>query len=218
MLNFVISPFKSLLFNRSFSLDVLFFSILLILIPIALISGPALPDIFLSLIALYFLIVSIQKKKWFYYKNPIFIGFILFSFYGFIRSIFSELPFESLTTEGSIFYFRYIFFAMGVWYLLDTNPYLSKCLLNISILCILVVCIDGTYQYFFELNIFGNEKHNFDRLTGLFGDEPIIGRYTAYLSIFTFALIYQNYKKSKKVLSISMIFLMISEVLVFLSG
>ena len=218
MLNFVISPFKALIFDRSLSLDVLFFSTLLILIPIALITGPALPDIFLSLIALYFLIISIYNKKWSYYKNPIFFGFILFSLYGIIRSIFSELPIESLTTGGSFFYFRYIFFAIGVWYLLDMNQHLSKCLLNISILCILVVSIDGTYQYFFEFNIFGNEKHYYNRLTGFFGDEPIIGRYVSYLSIFTFALIYQNYKKTKIVLLISMILLMISEVLVFLSG
>ena len=136
MFNFVISPFKSLIFDRSFSLDVFIFSTLLILIPIALITGPALPDIFLSLIALYFLIISIYNKKWSYYKNPIFFGFILFSLYGVIRSIFSELPFESLTTGGTVFYFRYIFFAMGVWYLLDTNPHLSKCLLNISFLCL----------------------------------------------------------------------------------
>lgn len=218
MLNLFISPFKSLLFDRSYSRDILFFSTLLILIPVALISGPALPDIFLSFIALHFLIISIYKKKWSYYKNPIFLGFILFSLYGILRSLFSELPIESLTTGGSVFYFRYIFFAMGVWYLLDMNPHLSKCLLHTSLLCILVVSIDGIYQYFFELNIFGNEKHSYNRLTGLFGDEPIIGRYVAYLSMFTFALIFQNYKKSTKVLPLSMIFLMTSEILVFLSG
>ena len=218
MFNFLILPFKYLLFDRSISLDIVFFSTLLILIPIALITGPALPDIFLSLIALHFLIISIYNKKWSYYKNPIFFGFIFFCLYSVIRSIFSELPIESLTVGGTIFYFRYIFFAMGVWHLLDKNPYLSKCLLNISFLCIVVVSIDGIYQYFFELNIFGNKKHHYDRLTGLFGDEPIIGRYVAYLSIFTFALIYQNYKKSTKVLLISMSLLMISEVLVFLSG
>ena len=218
MFNFVISPFKSLIFDRSFSLDVLFFSTLLILIPIALVTGPALPDIFLSLIALHFLIISIYNKKWSYYKNPIFIGFILFSLYGVIRSIFSELPFESLTTGGTVFYFRYIFFAMGVWYLLDVNPHLSKCLLNISFLCIVVLSIDGIYQYFFEFNLIGNKKHSADRLTGFFGDEPIIGRYVAYLSMFTFGLIYQNYKNSKKVHIVLMFLLMVSEILVFLSG
>ena len=66
---------------------------------------------------------------------------------------------------------------MGVWYLLDKNPYLSKCLLVISVICILVVSLDALYQYFMEINFFGNEKYNFARLTGMFGKEPIIGRY-----------------------------------------
>ncbi|MDB2636294.1 O-antigen ligase family protein [Alphaproteobacteria bacterium] len=218
MLNIAFIPFKSLFFDRAVSLDVLIFSLLLIFIPVALITGPAIPDIFLSLIALYFLFISILKKKWSYYLNPIVYGFFLFSLYGVLRSIFSETPLLSLNTGGSFFYFRYIFFAMGVWYLLDKNPYLSKCLMIISFLSILVVSIDGTYQYFFGVNIFGNEKHSIDRLTGLFGDEPIIGRYIAYLSIFTFSLIYQNYGKTKITILVSVIFLIICEVVVFLSG
>ena len=63
ILNFMITHFKSLFNDKSIPFDVLFFSILLITIPIVLISGPALPDIFLSLIALYFLIKSILKKN-----------------------------------------------------------------------------------------------------------------------------------------------------------
>ncbi len=63
ILNFMIDPFKSLFNDKSIPFDVLFFSILLITIPIVLITGPALPDIFLSLIAIYFLVKSILKKK-----------------------------------------------------------------------------------------------------------------------------------------------------------
>ena len=103
------------------------------------------------------------------------------------------MPFESLTNGGSFFYFRYVFFAIGVWYLLDVNRYISKCLLNISIICILVICIDALYQYFFDFNLFGNPKFSNNRLTSLFGDEPIVGRYISYLSIFVLTLIYQNY-------------------------
>ena len=131
-MNFLIlSPFKSLVLDRTLKIDVIFFSILFILLPIALITGPALPDIFLSLIALYFLIKSILNKKWHYYQNPIFYGFMIFSIYGFARSIFSDIPIESLSNEGSMFYFRYIFFALGVWYLNDVNPHISKCFLII---------------------------------------------------------------------------------------
>ena len=50
----IINPLKSLFYDKSISLDILIFSLLLILIPVALTTGPAIPDIFLSLIALFF--------------------------------------------------------------------------------------------------------------------------------------------------------------------
>lgn len=218
MQKLIIFPFKSLLTDRTLTIDIVFFSILLILIPIVLITGPALPDIFLSLIAIYFLIKSVQKKYWHYYQNPIVIGFLSFSIYGIIRSFFSDMPFESLTNEGSVFYFRYIFFAMGVWYLLDHNPHLSKCLMVVSIVSLISVSVDGLYQYFVGNNILGFQKHGNDRLTGFFGKEPILGRYIAHLSIFAFALIYQNFTKTKKMMILSVAFLVICEVIVFLTG
>ena len=199
-------------------MDIIFFSTLVILLPVALITGPAVPDIFLSFIALYFLLKSLFKNLWEYYRHPIIWGFLAFSIYGIIRSVFSEFPVESLTNEGSVFYFRYIFFALGVWYLLDHNPYLSKCLLYICLLCIFVVTVDGFYQYFMNVNLFGNAKYLPTRLTGMFGDEPIIGRYIAYLSIFSFALIYQNFTVSKRMMILSISFLVVAEVIVFFSG
>ena len=217
-LNHLSDPIRLMFSDKNISLDVLFFSLLLCLIPIALTTGPALPDIFLSLIGLYFLILSISQKLWIYYKNPITIGFLIFSFYGILRSLFSDMPIESLLNEGSVFYFRYIFFAMGVWYLLDKNYYLAKCLLLITVACLLFVCLDGFYQYLNEKNLFGNIKHTGNRLTGLMGDEPVIGRYIAYLSLFSFTLIYQNFQKSKIMMFLSITYLVICEVLVFLSG
>jgi len=214
----IIKPFKLLFTDSSISIDIIFFSCLFILLPIALITDPALPDIFLSLIALFFLAKSVIKKKWYYYNNYIVFGFLIFSFYGIIRSLFSEMPIDSLTNEGSIFYFRYIFFSLGVWYLLDNNPHLSKCFIITSVICIIVVCVDGIYQYFNEYNFLGNKKHNATRLTGLFGKEPIIGRYISFLSMFTFALIYQNFQKTKKMIALSIIFLVMCEVTVFLTG
>lgn len=211
-------PFKIFYTDRSLTLDITFFSTLLILLPIVLVTGPALPDIFLSLIAIFFLIKSIFLKNWKYYKNPIVVGFLLFSIYGVLRSLLYEIPAESLTREGSIFYFRYIFFAMGVWYLLDNNRHLSKCLLIVSIFTLLIVSTDGMYQYFTGFNFFGNEKWSDNRLTGFFGDEPIIGRYISYLSIFTFVLIYQNFEIKKKTILFSIAFMVITEVLVFLTG
>ena len=199
-------------------LDIAVFSFLLISIPVALITGPAIPDIILSLIAFYFLIKTFSQKLWKYYKNPIVIGFLLLSFYAIVRSLLSEMPINSLTNEGSAFYFRYIFFSMGVWYLLDKNPKLSKQLMLSSIICLIIVCLDGLVQYFSGFNVLGFPIHGEDRLTGFFGKEPILGRYIAYMSIFTFALIYENYEKTKKMIILSVAFLVLSEVMVFLTG
>jgi O-antigen ligase len=102
--------------------------------------------------------------------------------------------------------------------LLDNNPYLSKCLFASSIFCLSIVSIDGIYQYINNSNFLGYEKYNSFRLTGFFGKEPILGRYIAYLSIFTFALINQNFKKTKKMIILSIAFLTICEVVVFLTG
>ena len=216
--NFILNPFKIFLLDRSIPIDILFFSILTLFIPIALITGPAIPDIILSVVALFFLIKSIINKNWKYYQNPIVYGFLIFSFYGILRSVFSEYPLESLTNGGSVFYFRYIFFAMGIWYLLDHNPYLAKCLTLVAIFCITITCIDGLYQFFVKTNILGYEKYSKYRLTGLFKDEPIIGRYVSYLSIFTFALIYQNYKLSKRMMIYSLSFLIMCGTITFFSG
>lgn len=214
----IIHPFRQLIFDKSISPDEIFFSLLFICIPIVLITGPALPDIFISLIAFYFLIKSILLRQWNYYKNPLVFGFLIFSLYGIIRSLFSDMPIASLTNEGSLFYFRYIFFALGTWYLLDKNAHLSKCTLIISIISLLLVCSDGLFQYLTGKDFFGTEAISSYRITGLFGNEPIMGRYIALLSIFTFALIYQNIANSKITMVLSVAFLVMCEVIVFLSG
>lgn len=218
MKNFFYLPFKEFFFDQNISLDVIFFSFLIILLPVVLITGPALPDIFLSLVATYFLIKSILFKLWHYYKNPIVLGFLFFSLYGILRSFFYDSPWESLSNEGSLFYFRYIFFAMGIWHLLEHNPHLPKCLFIFSLVCLVLVCSDGLFQYFVGINLFGNSKFSEFRLTGFFGDEPIIGRYIAYLSMFAFALMYQSFKKTKTMMGLSITFLVMGEIIVFLSG
>ena len=213
-----IEAYILLLKDTSISKDIKIFSFLLFLIPIALVTGPAAPDIILSIIAFYFFIKSIFHKLWNYYHNPIVYGFLSFSLYGILRSLFSDMPIESLTNEGSIFYFRYIFFAMGLWYLLNQNAYLSKCLLYIILICVLFVGIGSYLQYFLGFSLLGFEKNSAYRLSLGFTDEPHVGRYLAFLAIFAFALIYQSFKISKKILLLSITFLIFIEIIVFLSG
>jgi O-antigen ligase len=200
------------------SKDIIFISSLISLMPILLITGPAIPDIILSLSALYFLIKSFYEKLWRYYLNPISIFFFIFCIYGIFNSLFSEMPIVSLQEEGSVFYFRYMFFSLCIWYLLDKNPFFSKWFLFVCLICLSILFIDSFYQYFFKVNLFGNPKWSEDRLTSLFGDEPIVGRYLSYLSIFAFGLIYYLYEITKKIIILSIALLVITEIIVFLSG
>ena len=210
--------FSHIIFNKSVPKDVIFISLLISFMPIILITGPAIPDIILSFSSLYFLIKSFYKKLWGYYLNSITIFFFIFCIYGIFNSLISEMPLISLLEEGSVFYFRYILFSLCIWYLLDNNPFFSKWFLFVSLFCLSILVIDSFYQYFFKVNLFGNPKWSEDRLTSLFGDEPIVGRYISYISIFAFGLIYYSYEVSKKIILLSIALLVITEVIIFLSG
>jgi len=214
----VTKPFINTFKDKNIPLDVSIISILLYLLPILIITGPAIPDIILSIISIYFLIKSFFSKLKSYYSNKVFYFFILFCLYSIIRAIFSEFPNLALLNEGSIFYFRYIFFAISIWYILDNNPYLLKGLLISLIFCLVIVIPDGLYQYFTGENILGFKKHGLYRLTGLFNDEPILGRYITYCSLMVFFLIYQLNKINHKNIILSILLLVTCEIVIFLTG
>ena len=54
---------------------------LIYLIPILLLTGPALPDIALSLSCVLFIILSIMNREWIYYKNKFIIFFLIWCLY-----------------------------------------------------------------------------------------------------------------------------------------
>lgn len=195
-----------------------FFSLLVYLLPIALISGNgAIPDIIISFIALFFLFTSFKNREFFYYKNIVFILFLLFSIYGVLRSFFSEYIWESLTDEGTIFYFRFIFFSLGIQYLIEKNSNLIINLIKSILICIIFVFIDGTYQFLNGTNIFGIEPLSSYRMTSVMGDEAKLGRYVAFLSAILVILLNLLPKLSlKKFILITII--PISLYIIFISG
>ena len=82
---------------------------ILCLIPIALTTGPFLPDLFISILGLstiYFLFSNEFNFR--LLKNHITIFLFVFYFYLLIISFFSDNILLSL--ESSLFYFRFIFF------------------------------------------------------------------------------------------------------------
>lgn len=195
-----------------------FFSLLLILIPPALITGPFFPDFFLSLLAIYFLVISFKNKIYYYYNNIFVKIFIFFYLYILVRGIFSEFPYYALIDNGTIFYFRYILFALAVCYLLNNNKNLIIYFLFSLLFSILLITLDGLYQYFNGANIIGWKSNVGYRLTSFFGQEYVVGQYLSKMSMLFFALVtVTNYYKKPKIFILFGLLILIESV-IFLSG
>lgn len=189
---------------------------LIYLLPVALITGPFLPDLFLSLIGLFFLLISIKNKLWSYYKNPFVYFFTVFYFFILIRSLFSENIYFSLS--GSLFYFRYLFFSLSIFYFCNIAPQFIKKLGISLFFSILFVALDSYLQWITGKNIFGWSTNDPYRLSSFFGDELIVGGYLARLTPVCLALLLMSIKITKLKLFIGLFFLILIDVVVFGSG
>lgn len=198
------------LFSLENSLKYLF-----LLLPITIITGPFLADANCSLLALLFLINSFKKSLKYYYINKIAIIFFIFSAYLIFTSMLSTDFILSL--ESTLFYFRFGFFSLSIWYIL--NQYGEEILRKFYIIFLIVfiyVIFDGYFQYFFGVNTLGYHYNNI-RLSGLFGSEFILGSYLSRLFLLLFSLSILLYNK-KKIILINLIILILTDILIYLSG
>ena len=190
-------------------------SCLLYLLPFALLTGPFLPDLFICIIGISTTFIIIKEKKIQYFKNKYFIFFILFCFYLIARSILSKSPLFSL--ESSLFYFRFGLFAVGVWYLIENNNKLIKYFSILFLLTFIFALLDGYYQYFNQVSLFGIE-HSGVRLSLPFNDKLILGGYLARLFPLLIAVLIYSFDFKKSYIFIILLILIFTDVLIFISG
>ena len=193
-----------------------FSSFLLYLIPIALLTGPFLPDLFLSIITLIFIYISIKNKLWFYYTNKFFYFFLFFYIYLISRSLLSDSIFLSL--ESSFFYFRFFIFSIAVWFLINNNDKLLKIFTISLALAFLLALTDGLYQSFNEENLFGIRGRLDNRLTLVFSDRMIMGGYISRIFPLLIGLIIYNFKLNKINIFFTLSILVLSDVIIYISG
>jgi O-antigen ligase len=184
--------------------------ILFYLIPFALGLGPALPDILLSIIAVTFFLYIIINKNWEILKNKFSIFFLCFWIVIVTNSFFSEN--FNTSFRISFFYIRYLFFSLAVYYIIRYN---KKFLLNTfySItFSLYIIFFFGFFQLITGYNIFfdnlndlinlGLREHP-QRVSGLFGEELILGGYLVRIFPLYFAL----YLIQRKKFAINFLFL-----------
>lgn len=199
-------------------IDIYYFyfqTIFISILPIALITGPAIPDIIVSSTSLIFVLKIFLFKQFSLIKNRLFLLLLIFYIYIVLNSIFSENIFLSL--ESSLFYIRFIFFAFLINDLLKYSDKLIFYLLISFLFAFTVLIFDSYFQYFFGSNILGYE-YDGQRLSSLFNDEKILGSYLSRLTPFFLGLVLYLYPNSKKIIIVSLIYLLFLDILVILSG
>ncbi len=196
-----------------------FSSILYVLIPSLLITGPFLPDLMVVVISLLFLYKVILNKKFLIFNNNFFFLFILFYLILLTSSFFSE--YSDYSFKRSVPYLRFGFFSLAVFMLLTYNEKIIKYLTLIFLLILSGLFIDSIFEFIFNKNILGWKKidNNF-RITSFFGDDEVLGSYVARFFPFVISLILFSkqqfkFKINNLILSFSII---ISFIITFISG
>ena len=173
---------------------------LIYLLPLALITGPFIPDLIVVLCSILFLIDTFRLKLFEYYKNNFFKIFVIFFLFLNLSSIFSI---NTISFKYSLTYFRYGIFVIFVYYVLK-NYSNSKILLGYSIITTFVILlIDGYIQFIFGKNIFFFElqeyRPNFSYVTSFFNDEKKLGSFLSRmlpLLLISFIFIRKKYQNS----------------------
>tara|TARA_Y100000389_G_scaffold167531_1_gene172754 strand:- start:1398 stop:2645 length:1248 start_codon:yes stop_codon:yes gene_type:complete len=179
-----------------------------------LIWGPFFPDLIISASSLFFLYFLFKNNNFYYFNNKIFIIFLFFCIVSTISSL--EAEDISLSIKSSLFYFRIGVFSCFIWYLIDKDKNILNYFYYILILCFSCLVIDGYFQYFNGVNIFGLSIHGV-RVSSFFGDELIMGSYLSRLFPLLFALFLIKKKQKFEIYFIGFLFILV-DILIYMSG
>ncbi len=208
---------KTTIFEDYVSNRIFFLTILLpvSLIPAFLVTGPFLPDLSISIAAIFICYQILYKKKYHYLNFiPVYI-FFLFCFYILITSFFATDIYLSLTE--TLFYCRFGFFSIFIYYILKNNKNFIYYFTIFFIITFLIVYIDSYFQYFFKFNITGNAYNGF-RLNSFFGSELKLGSFIVRLTPILIGLILYNFKDSNFIRFFLIFILINSFIIALLSG
>ncbi len=187
---------------------------LIILLPIALISGPLISD----LIVVISFILFFTYYKNFNFSNILKNKIIWILLFLWLVSISSSLLSNDIffSLKSSFFFIRIILFIVIIRFLIGKNEKNLNKFLNVLISIFFILFLDSIFQKYFGHNIFGLVSPNSVRISSFFGDELILGSYLVKLYPLLIGLlyIYKNSKFNLYFFSISLITL----VTVFLSA
>jgi O-antigen ligase len=185
------------------------------LVPL-LVTGPFLPDLLISCLSVWFLYYTLKNKIYNIYKNIYFYFFISFCLVCILSSLLSDDVLLSL--NASLFYIRIGIFALLISYFINQNKKILDYFYYAFVITFSLLIIDGYFQYFKGVNLFGYYIGENYRVSSFFGKELILGSYLSRLFPLLIALFIA--KSNKHILEIyyTCILFILIYILIFLSG
>ena len=140
---------------------------------------PLIVEIIALILILYLLYTNLQSRDFTFVKNKIFLFFLIFYLFLIFSLFFTDYYLE--VSVNIIFYIRFILFAFGLSLFLNSDIKNLNKIYFIFSFSILIIILDGYWQYFFNVNSLGFEKFRPDRISGFFKDDLILGSYLSRL-------------------------------------
>tara|TARA_B100000963_G_scaffold9549_1_gene7499 strand:- start:1086 stop:2408 length:1323 start_codon:yes stop_codon:yes gene_type:complete len=198
-------------------------SYLFLLIPLFLITGPAIPDILISIGAIfgvfYFVYFKIYEKS---LKINVFTVSIIFWLSLIFISFFSYN--KSNSFQDSLIFIRFLFIPILCYYFLFKDKKNLQRLLFFVFTLVVFVNIDTLYQFInytskdgFGEDLLGFKSNWYGRLTGPFGDELIPGSYVSKFSLLGFVFLISTKKLANKTI-LQSIYLSLILLVCYVSG
>ena len=186
-----------------------------LLIPL-LVTGPFLPDLIVSALSVWFVVLIFKKKQFFLLKNSFFLYFCFFWLICVTSSLFSDNVLISL--KSSLFFIRIGLFALLIGYLINQKTKILVYFYYSFLITFSVIILDGFYQHFSGVNLLGYKLQGL-RVSSFFGDELILGSYLVRLLPLFLAISFLAYKNNSNFNGIY-IFILITctSLLIYISG
>ena len=199
------------------------FSYLFLLIPLFLITGPAIPDIVITLGVIFGIFYIFYQKE---YENFIklnlfrisiifWLSLILISFFSYNKTY---------SFQDSLIFIRFLLIPFFCYFVFFRDKKFFERLLLILFIIVVFVSIDTLYQFFnytskdgFKEDLLGFKSNWYGRLSGPFGDELIPGSYLSKFSLFGFVFLISK-KKLENNIIIQSLYLSIIILVCYVSG
>ena len=199
------------------------FSYIFLLIPLFLITGPAIPDIVITFGGLFGIFYILYQKEYdnfiklnlFRISIVFWISLILISFFSYNKTY---------SFQDSLIFIRFLLIPFFCYFVFFKDKKLFERLLLAIFLIVVFVSIDTLYQFFnytskdgFKEDLLGFKSNWYGRLTGPFGDELIPGSYLSKFGLFGFVFLI-SLKKLENNIIIQSLYLSVIILVCYISG